>query len=158
MKSQFFSAEAIFNISLFTILFMLVLFTLNNKSREFTEATQEDYLIVNSNNIINLLTLSAGYPSNWSSANFIDLGLCDYPKIISNNKLQSFISLLNNNNSLVIESFSIDAYKIYFSLEYLNGTKIAEYKPKGNVKNAMVTKRKVLYNNYGAIMKVGVMN
>jgi hypothetical protein len=58
----------------------------------------------------------------------------------------------------VIESFSIDAYKLYFSLEYVNGSKIAEYKPKGNVKNVLISKRKVLYNNEAAILKVGVIN
>ncbi|MDD4354062.1 MAG: hypothetical protein PHN56_06430 [Candidatus Nanoarchaeia archaeon] len=158
MKSQFFSIEALLNITLFTTIFLMVLFIINSKSKEFTESTVEDYLMVNSNNVINLLTLTSGYPRTWNSTNYSDLGICDSPKIINPKKLSNFVTLLNNNYSKVLESFSIEAYKLYFSLEYLNGTKIIEYKPFGDVKNVLISKRKVLYNNYPAILKVGVIN
>lgn len=158
MKTQFFSAEVISNIALFSIVFIFLLFMINNKIMNFKESTEEDYLIINSNNIINLLTLTGGYPNDWSNNNFSEIGLCDYYKIINPAKLENFIDALNNNYSAVIESFSIDAYNLYFSLEYLNNSKIIEYRPKIKPRNVLVSKRKVLYNNEPAMLKVGVLN
>ena len=157
-KAQFFSAESIINIVLFTAIFSFLIFAINNKTKQFIESTETDYLIVKSNNVINLLTQTPGYPINWNKSNFTDLGLSNYYKIINPEKLSNFIYLLNNNNSLVLESFSIENNALYFSIEYLNGSTIASYKPSKDYKNVLITKRKVLYNNLPAIIKVGVMN
>jgi len=158
MKAQFFSSEAIFNLALFGIIFLFFLFIINNKINDFKQSTQEDYLIISSNNIINILSMSKGIPYNWSHESFSMIGLCDFPKIISPLRLENFKMLLNDNYSEVLKSFSIEAYPLYVSLEYFNGSKIYEYKPRVYAKNVLINKRKVIYENEPAILKIGVIN
>jgi hypothetical protein len=156
-KTQLFSAEILINIFFFSIMFVTLLFIIEVKNKEFQNYNTAQGLYIKSNNIINLLTLSSGYPLNWSMNDVTQIGISDDNLIINENKLTKFINLINNNYSFVKKSFSIEENELFILIEYLNKTKIFKHYP-GEVKNILVSKRKLLLNNELVILKVGVSN
>lgn len=138
-------------------MFSMLVFMASSLNDSFSYSNDEGKTLLMSNNIINYLLESGGYPLNWNINNVKEIGLCDSSYIINAQKLETFIFLLNNNYSYTKDLMSLENKDFYISLEYMNGSEILEFKLNKSVENAMISKRKVMYEGFPAILKVGVL-
>ena len=99
MKSQLFSIESVINIALFLSMFSMLIFMASSLNNKLSDSTGNDKMLLLSNNIINALALSGGYPLDWDANNVEEVGLCDSPYIINAEKLSNFAELLNTDYS-----------------------------------------------------------
>jgi hypothetical protein len=123
MKAQAWSMDFIASITVFILIFSIVVFSWNYVNTQNAERSLFSEMQVSGLDISDILVRSPGNPEDWNESNVLSIGLAYRENVLNETKVDQFVSM---NYSLSRILLGLPYSEFYFALEYLNGT-IIEY-------------------------------
>jgi len=148
-KSQIVSTDLFMAASVFVILLTTIIFSWNLYYTRLNEKIAYNDIMVNAFQISDLLVKSKGKPSIWNSTNVEIVGLAEYDRNISTQKVNSFNNMSYNE---LKELFNAERYEFYFQIKHLNGTAMDSHGMEFNGTYSINIRRYVMYENEKAII------
>jgi len=107
-KGQSFSLEGILSYVIFLAIFAVILFLWSSVTTTIIES-EETYKVKElSDNIVESLIRNPGIPRNWTPANVEVIGLAKEPRILDENKVLSFVGMMNYSSG----NYTINKHKL----------------------------------------------
>ena len=150
-KAQLSVTDFSIALTIFTILIIAILITLNKYPLRINLEQSKNEMLINVFLVTDSLIKNPGSPSSWeNNVNSLRvIGLADSNRILSVNKVNSFINLSYN----TAKNF-IGFYDFYFRILNYNNTAIVDFGLPFNGTSSISTRRHVIYNNENAIMEL----
>ena len=126
MRAQIWSMDFIASITIFILMFSVVVFSWNYINTQNTERSLFSDMQVLGLDVSDIIVRIPGNPEDWNESNVQSIGLATRENVLNETKVEQFISMdYDTTRSLL----GLSNKEFYFSVEYLNGT-IVEYNGK----------------------------
>ena len=126
MKAQVWSMDFIASITVFILMFSIVVFSWNYVNTQNAEKSTFNEIQTLGLDISDILVRVPGNPEDWNESTVTSIGLATRENVLDKDKVDRFISM-NYSQSRAL--MGLPGMDFYFTLEYLNGTTI-QYKGK----------------------------
>jgi hypothetical protein len=123
MKAQAWSMDFIASVTVFILMFSVVVFSWNYVSTQNTERSLFSEMQVSGLEISDILVRVPGNPEDWNDSNVLSIGLADRENVLNMTKVYNFVSMDYNTTRILL---GLPYREFYFAVEYLNGS-VIEY-------------------------------
>lgn len=108
---------------------------------------KSDLLYAKAYQVSELLIKSPGYPKDWNSTNFERVGLISEPYLLEQSKISELEKICNTTNLIqnkkFLDSFGLADNILSIDINYLNGTRVLECHPGGEILNRKASIKRI---------------
>ena len=123
MKAQAWSMDFVVSISIFLLVFSIVVFSWNYINIQNTDRTLFSEMQVSGLDISDILIRVPGNPENWNETNVLSIGLASSENVLNKTKVEQFV---NMDYGITKNILGLPDMEYYFAVQHLNGT-VMEY-------------------------------
>lgn len=125
-RAQVWSTDFVISVTVFLMAFFFAMLIWNNMGIQSAEQSKLGDMQKKVLHISDSIIRTAGIPPEWNETTVESVGLSSGTEnVLDPAKVSSFISLLNNSYDRARSLMGLDVYNIYFEIDYVNGTVIA---------------------------------
>ena len=148
-KSQIFTTDFFIAFFIFSVLLIITMISWNDYNSKLEKNIESDILETKAFQISNVLVKSEGSPTNWDYDDVLVIGLAEFDRILSIDKVNSFVSFPINKTNDLLQTHN---FNFSFILKETDGDIIFDYGYNiSNPKRSVSVRRYVVYNNAEAI-------
>ncbi len=148
-KSQVFTTDFLLAFFIFSVLVIITMMYWNNYNSKLEKSAEFNIINTEAFQISNALIKSKGSPEDWSQDNVKVIGLAESDRVLSEDKINLFVSMPINKTK---EIFQMHNFNFLFILRKFNEDVILSYGyNKSSPLRSISVRRYVTYNNGDAI-------